>query len=390
MILVIADDFSGAAELAGIGRAYGLRTRLTNALTTDDGFDLLVVDVGSRSLDEQAATEQLAGLCDKINAQFTPGFTLFKKVDSVLRGHVLAELSILKTCFGYEAIALLPANPSKGRLIQNGHYLINSEPLDQTSFASDPEYPRRSAHLGDLLGLRPHNGSHTHLTVKTDLTGKKGLFTADVTDRADLAYYARQQSSRLLLAGAADLFEQFLLARGLSRQYFPTPPVLTGPTLFIGGSVHGRPLATKQGMDRAASVLVLSDASLSATAPQTESNVKAEIIGNLREKNTASLTVKAPLNCPAPFILAELARFVGEVVHAFGSATLNLFISGGSTASFLFKTMQLTDFEIIGEMAEGVVMVCPIAHQHMTVTIKPGSYAWPDFIHQPVSAIQTV
>ena len=48
--LVIADDLSGAAEIAGIGHRYGLPTRLVRERPTSFAPGLTVIDSDSRSL----------------------------------------------------------------------------------------------------------------------------------------------------------------------------------------------------------------------------------------------------------------------------------------------------------------------------------------------------
>jgi len=61
MIAVIADDFTGAAELAGIGLRYGLSVHLSNRVGALPAADLVVINTNSRSLsksDAIAATEQ--------------------------------------------------------------------------------------------------------------------------------------------------------------------------------------------------------------------------------------------------------------------------------------------------------------------------------------------
>lgn len=50
MILVIADDFTGAAELTGISLQYGLTVELCNNKVEYKNADVLIVCTNSRSL----------------------------------------------------------------------------------------------------------------------------------------------------------------------------------------------------------------------------------------------------------------------------------------------------------------------------------------------------
>ena len=53
MIVVIADDFTGAAEIAGLGLRYGLNVVIKLELTTDINTDLLIIATDSRSMNKE-------------------------------------------------------------------------------------------------------------------------------------------------------------------------------------------------------------------------------------------------------------------------------------------------------------------------------------------------
>ena len=66
MIAVIADDFTGAAELAGISLRYGLKTadRFANEVVASDA-DVLIVCTDSRSLSKEEAINTTEQYCDR-------------------------------------------------------------------------------------------------------------------------------------------------------------------------------------------------------------------------------------------------------------------------------------------------------------------------------------
>src|SRR5438874_3611533 len=104
-ILVIADDLSGAAEIAGIGQRHGLATRLVRRPLRDPDAGLAapaaltVLDTDSRSLPPRdAATRVLEFVRDLRLEQFD---LIFKKTDSVLRGPIAAEVQALRGHFGF-------------------------------------------------------------------------------------------------------------------------------------------------------------------------------------------------------------------------------------------------------------------------------------------------
>ena len=95
MIVVIADDFTGAAELAGLGLRHGLTVELDIEGVWSTGADLLVVATDTRSKILAEALQELQTLSAKITEQ--KPLWIYKKIDSVLRGHIIEE-SDHRTC----------------------------------------------------------------------------------------------------------------------------------------------------------------------------------------------------------------------------------------------------------------------------------------------------
>jgi len=90
MIAVIADDFTGAAEIGGVGLRYGLQVLIETVVNDVSNVDLLVIATDTRSLEASQASEEMAKITGQL-MQLHPDI-IFKKIDSVLRGHVALEL----------------------------------------------------------------------------------------------------------------------------------------------------------------------------------------------------------------------------------------------------------------------------------------------------------
>jgi len=94
-ILAIADDFTGAAEIAAAGLRCGLNSRVLRVSAADDFDGLTVIDTDSRLLPPEeaaAAVEYALG-----GVKPTSYELVYKKTDSVLRGPVAAEvMAVLK------------------------------------------------------------------------------------------------------------------------------------------------------------------------------------------------------------------------------------------------------------------------------------------------------
>ena len=137
-ILVIADDFTGAAEIGGIAQLFGLsvkmQTGLSDAFAPED--DVLVLDTNTRSLNPSEACNTITAFLGHLDLSAFD--FVYKKVDSVLRGPIIPEIRAILTMLDWNQAVLVSANPSKGRIIKNGMYYIDGLPIHQTEFHYDP------------------------------------------------------------------------------------------------------------------------------------------------------------------------------------------------------------------------------------------------------------
>ena len=236
-MLIIADDITGAAEIAGIAWRKGLKVRLMvyqpNMPTTPlsswrgAGGEALILATDTRSGTEEEAVKTIEDLFAPSTSPLQGGVgggLIFKKTDSVLRGHVAAELQTLMRVTGKQKALLIPQNPSKGRIVKDGIYYINGVPLDQTSFAYDPEFPAKTAEAKKLLKrsagvqeCRSSDNSWTsnlsspssHLSSISSPKGEdgRGLLLPDATTLEEIREHVAKADNDTLFAGGADMFE---------------------------------------------------------------------------------------------------------------------------------------------------------------------------------------
>src|SRR5262245_26524103 len=122
-IIILADDLSGAAELAGIAFSHGYTAEVQRQFDPASDAEVIAVDTDSRSLPAVAAADRVRRTAQAIIAA-RPAW-IFKKVDSLLRGNVRVEVEALLTAADYSRALLIPANPSRGRTIEAGDLCID-------------------------------------------------------------------------------------------------------------------------------------------------------------------------------------------------------------------------------------------------------------------------
>ena len=89
-MIVIADDITGAAEMAGIAFARGESVRLVcggeaGGCSTAT-YGTMVIATDTRSMSEAEAVAETQRITSAISHQLS---VIFKKTDSALRGHVV-------------------------------------------------------------------------------------------------------------------------------------------------------------------------------------------------------------------------------------------------------------------------------------------------------------
>lgn len=358
MIAVIADDITGAAEVAGIAWRYGLRARLLTHVDDDsEPCDVLVVATDTRSMPVEKA---MAVTAQAASALAGRGL-LFRKTDSALRGHVTEELRAMMQCTGADGALYVPANPSRGRIIRQGTYLINGKPIDETDFSFDPEYPARTARMTERFPEMARWRGES-------ITSRICYADAECTD--DMRRMVERVPRSVLLAGAADLFSA-LLAREYpqSKSRKPLRPRLDLNSLMVVcGSTLSKPIP-----------IAIETSSMPRSVYDRQAG--AEVwIGAAQTIYARSggiiLTIGGPPRCTDP----DHARWLRTVMGATAAALIrqrrpkDLIIEGGATAFTLLQTLGWSNFQLSGEIASGVVRMQSASGTY--VTLKPGSYDW--------------
>ena len=380
-MIVIADDITGAAEIAGIAFARGAEVRLIcdsvcgcDTATPSTGITT-VIATDTRSMSEEEALAETK----RISAAFVSPEgkkVIFKKNDSALRGHVIAELTALMEATGYERAVYLPANPSKGRIIRNGVYYIKEVrgekqevrevPLNETDFSFDPEFPARTSVLRERFP-----DAEAHHIIMPDAENEEDIHNVIST----------YNDGKTIFAGAADLFSA-MIGMGCGRlkesiAKHPMPIIQThNSMLILSGSTQSKPLGLgipiapmPQEIYDGGDDLNLWDTtayeqerhSLILTIPHTHRTGK-EVAVHLRTMMAEMTKQLVTRHCPD-----------------------HLVIEGGATAWATLQALGWTEFTITAQLAPGVVQMRVTNACHTQnlrsengtlVTLKPGSYPW--------------
>jgi uncharacterized protein YgbK (DUF1537 family) len=386
MIVVIADDLTGAAELGGIGLNYQLNVEINTQIDLHSKADLVVIATDTRSMTKAEAMLETARVTTAL-AVLEPEL-IFKKVDSVLRGHIAEELQIMMQNLGYNSVLLVAANPKMGRTITNGRYLLYNTPLHLSSFASDPEFPARTSNVVELLG---NKGIEVHSQKHDEAIETAGLIIGDAGHPEDLELWASIANIGMLLAGASGFFTALLDKRPTQNAIIASakPRSFKNPMLIVSGTSFAKSReAIKKLKESGTAVSYMPAVVINKPSPDEADYElwRDEIIAFIKRSGKAIVAVNEDIVDPVQADAKDLRYKTAIVIKmVFDRITINeLLIEGGSTASAILKLLCLYKLFPVEELATGVIRMQTENKPELYVTLKPGSYNWPQVV-QPYS-----
>jgi D-threonate/D-erythronate kinase len=379
MIGVIADDLTGAAELGAIGWRHGLRAEVVRSGKPGGAADLVCVDTDSRACEPAEAAKRAATAAKLLRAAGAKW--IYKKVDSVLRGQVTAEVEAVMKQLKLERALLLPANPSLGRTIKDGHYFLRGRPLHKTEFARDPHFPRRSSHVLRLVKIPERfsmrlAGENRSLAAGTIVIG-------DAETSAQVQDWTGSFSPQMLPSGGSEFFNALLnLDRPVAKNGGNVLPPIAGAKEFfvVGTSTQAaREFVTAQRRKKVPVFSLPLELAWGADfMPLAVEAVTTRILSTFETKPRVVLHVGLPA-VRDPDVARELSNHVVRVAELVirQLSAAQVFAEGGATAAELVRRMGWPRLEVLREHAPGVATLAVGDAPNLQLTIKPGTYAWP-------------
>ena len=229
VLRLLADDLTGAldtaAELAALCGPVQVLWDGAATQTLPPGSAAL--DSGTREATRDAAFERVRALAPALAG----AGIAYKKVDSLLRGHVAAELAACLGLGAWRHCILAPAFPAQGRITRGGRLLVRQPGGDWSCPAGN----------GDLLAMLAAEDLPARKgSLGTPLPPGVSVFDAETEDDlARLAALGRRAEAPVLWCGSGGL------ARGLAGAATVRPTtILDPPVLGLFGS--DQPVTARQ------------------------------------------------------------------------------------------------------------------------------------------------
>ncbi len=379
VLLIIADDFTGALDTGVQFAARGIKTRVVvgaDAALTHRNADVLVVDTETRHLPAAKAYEAVERLVRRAGHA---GFAyLYKKTDSALRGNVGAELAALLNASGSRQLAFLPAFPQMNRVTKNGVQYIDGVPVTESPFGVDPFEPVRHAAVTELLAEQTNlpTAAFPALAADGNVPAANGILIFDAATVEDLRSTGRallNHGGLRVLAGCAGFGAVLPELLGLGGADV-TRPALDPRLLVICGSVNAITLAQLDKAEQAGFTRLrltphqkltpdywYSDEG-QAALKKIEETLAAHPY-NIIETNDAggnepTTAAADALGLTREAMRVRIAGGIGQLVGAiFASPSVGtLLLTGGDTLLQCMNGVGVHELEPICEMERGVVL----------------------------------
>ncbi len=396
LMLVIADDLTGAADCGVACAGHGLHTIVAMGDAGDAvAAEALSVDADTRHLPPKEAAQETARLLRKhLRDEET---LVYKKLDSTLRGNVGAELAAIlevrRSLAGSDervVAVLAPAFPGAGRTTVNGRQLIHGKTLQESGIAQD----RDIAELMSEAGLRP---AHLALDLIRSDSGnlreamkakskQADVLVCDAESGEDLrriADAAMVLGRGTVWAGSAGLAWHLPPAAGLARgsATMQDQPLIAGPVLFVVGS--GSTISSEQVEVLAArsdTIVMRIPPELLMTGAESP---QSRAYGLEVERALSAGIDVAVMTDPGirldsamgPMLTAALAAIVRPLADTVGA----LVVTGGETARAVFEAWGVSRLRLIGEVEPGLPFsVTSGWTRELPVLTKAGAFGGPE------------
>ncbi|QKJ31374.1 four-carbon acid sugar kinase family protein [Mucilaginibacter mali] len=385
MIAVIADDLTGAAELAGIGLQYQLKTEIEMLVDAETDADLLIIATDTRAMTAEEAKATVSQITRQLMA-LKPR-SIFKKIDSVLRGHVVDEVMSQMEASGLQSALIVAGNPSHNKTIVDGVYYYEDQPVHLSNFANDPCFPAISSDVKTIL----RTDDEIHVLKQDEPIPVQGISIGEIAVDTDFDQWVAKAGADTLLAGSAGLFESLL--KHLQSTPIVSPVVncsLKSARLFVLGSTFNKDnYQVIDGLLNNTPVVYLPDEIIFGDEiPETTAkNYVEQVVSALSHAGSCVMAIHPEATTNKTVDPVALTHKMGLMVKRIGQ-NINLhqiLIEGGATATAVLQHLGITKLVPLQQLSPGVICTSIPGNNQLNVTLKPGSYPWPPGIWQPTN-----
>ncbi|WPO43156.1 3-oxo-tetronate kinase [Tardiphaga sp. 42S5] len=415
----IADDYTGASDLANTLTRCGLRTVQTIGIPADDlqlpDVDAVVVSLKSRSIAASRAVEK-SRAAEKWMRSRGADHVLFKicsTFDSTDGGNIGPVMDALRLDSGDNIVLVTPAFPETGRTVYQGNLFVGSVPLNESPLKDHPLNPMHDSNLVRVLARQ----SATNIglvdlgvvacgadVVRTHLDGLSengfGAAIIDAVFASDLETIGAVALGHRVSVGASGMglgLARALVASGRVKANAGTSIKDTpvgGAAACLAGSCSQATLQQIARAEQVMPVLHLDPEQVIAGGAEVQ-----RALGWAKERLGKGPVLIASSSTPDQVTALQKRHGRDAAGHAIEQAMADLaeglvragvqrlVVAGGETSGAVVDRLGIPGFLVGAEIAAGVPVLRAVgaAERQMLLALKSGNFGGPAFFEDALS-----
>lgn len=418
----IADDYTGASDLANTLTRAGLRTVQTIGVPPDDlalpEVDAVVVSLKSRSIEASLAVSR-SRAAEKWLRGRGARHVLFKicsTFDSTDQGNIGPVMDALREDCGERIVLVTPAFPETGRTVYQGNLFVGSVPLNESPLKDHPLNPMHDSNLVRVLARQSRTkiglvnlatvsrGADAVRTRLVELAGEGvGGAIIDAVFDHDLETVGAAALDHRLTVGASGM--GLGLARAIVAETGGKPASSSteafapvgGPAACLAGSCSQATLGQIANAEKVMPVLHLDpervvtgkDEARRALAWARERLQSGPLLiaSSARPDRVAALQARHGRDEAGHAIEQAMADLAEGLVNA---GVRRLVVAGGETSGAVVDRLQIPGFLVGEEIAAGVPVLRAVAARQgaMLLALKSGNFGGPEFFSDALTLMR--
>lgn len=413
----IADDFTGATDLAGFLVKQRFRTIQLNGVPADEPdlsqVDAVVIALKSRTIPPDAAIAQSLEALNRLKSwgchQYF--FKYCSTFDSTEKGNIGLVMDALLDALGEDFTIACPTLPVNGRSVYLGHLFVNGVLLNESGMQDHPLTPMTDPNLVRFLGLQVRGkvglvpfevveqGPEAIQIACHNLKGEGVRYAiVDAVTNRHLRHIGHAVKNLKLITGGSGLsmylIDNFKLedAQNHSSDQLPEIP---GNVAMLSGSCS--PM-TREQVDRAKEKYpsFYLDPLQLVNDPGFLDNAIQWALQNANQDSVLIYTTSPPEK------VKELQDLIGvekagelienalkNITKSLANAGIRKFvIAGGETSGSIVKELNVTTMRIGPEIAPGVPWTVTPGKEPLALALKSGNFGSPDFFADALEKIK--
>ncbi|TWC06022.1 uncharacterized protein YgbK (DUF1537 family) [Bradyrhizobium macuxiense] len=409
----IADDYTGASDLANTLTRAGLRTVQTIGVPADDltlpEVDAVVVSLKSRSIEAGLAVTRSRAAETWLRGRGASHiqFKICSTFDSTDAGNIGPVMDALRADSKDSIVLVTPAFPETGRTVYQGNLFVGSVPLNESPLKDHPLNPMHDSNLVRVLARQSKTkvglvdlatlarGVEAVRAKLADLAGSGvGAAIIDAVFDRDLETIGQVALDHRLSVGASGIglgLARALVAAGKARSAAEnaiSAAAIGGPAACLAGSCSQATLRQIASAEKVMPVLHLDperviagkDEAQRALAWTRERLGKGPVLiaSSSTPDQVAALQSRHGRDAAGHAIEQAMADLAEGLVQ---SGVRRLVVAGGETSGAVVDRLGIPGFLVGAEIAAGVPVLRAVgaSNGEMVLALKSGNFGGPEF-----------